>query len=415
MQTQLKPWTGSERLYFYPQSAQIVGQTAQIGRLRIDFGRQGNEFYSTWEDSRLSLKSDKFRQQFDDVINDLRFGDGNRPLAGRKEMTEFLRDKQAAILPGDGEWHGFQIDSEEYTSLLRCKPSPGDYEAYVWCYKKDWLDEHMANAEKGIRFIDSHYQDKFRIRDGNRIRITFPDGEIQEKQCRYVDDTHFEMDRGIGPFSLFHICQFAEQMERSGAAVAPADQPLAVLHETDDEIRIALVSSMRKWGRRYPDAGYGGRFYHWLRAKNPEPYGSYGNGSAMCVSAAGWLYDTLDETRHVARLTADVTHNHPEGVKGAEATANAIFLSRTGASKDEIRAYIITEFGYDLSRTCNEIRRTYHHSVLFLLVFFLLFRSSDDNHNNDYYNQYDEQPDKDAESERLRAEVAEPAFILFRV
>ena len=72
MQTQLKPWTGSERLYFYPQSAQIVGQTGQIGRLRIDFGRQGNEFYSTWEDSRLSLKSDKFRQQFDDIISLLR-------------------------------------------------------------------------------------------------------------------------------------------------------------------------------------------------------------------------------------------------------------------------------------------------------------------------------------------------------
>jgi len=231
MQTQLKPWTGSEHLYFYPQSAQIVGQTGQIGRLRIDFGRHGNEFYSTWEDSRLSLKSDKFRQQFDDIINDLRFGDGGRPLAGRKELTEFLRDKQAAILPEDGEWHGFRIDSDEYTALLRCKPSPGDYEAYVWCYKKDWLDEHMANAENGIRFIDSHYQDKFRIRDGDRIRITFPDGETLEKHCRYVDDAHFEMDRGVGPFSLFHICQFAEQMEKSGATVVPIDEPLAVLHE----------------------------------------------------------------------------------------------------------------------------------------------------------------------------------------
>ena len=140
MQMQLKPWTGSERLYFYPQSAQIVGQTGQIGRLRIDFGRHGNEFYSTWEDSRQSLKSDMFRQQFDDIINDLRFDDGGRPLAGRKELTDFLRDKQAAILPEDGEWHGFRIDSDEYTALLRCKPSPGDYEAYVWCYKKDWLD-----------------------------------------------------------------------------------------------------------------------------------------------------------------------------------------------------------------------------------------------------------------------------------
>jgi ADP-ribosylglycohydrolase len=91
------------------------------------------------------------------------------------------------------------------------------------------------------------------------------------------------------------------------------------------------------------------------------PYGSYGNGSAMRVSAAGWLYDSLETTRKMARWTAEVTHNHPEGVKGAEATASAIFMARNGASKEEIRDYIVREFGYDLSRTCDEIRPSYHH------------------------------------------------------
>jgi ADP-ribosylglycohydrolase len=81
----------------------------------------------------------------------------------------------------------------------------------------------------------------------------------------------------------------------------------------------------------------------------------------MRVSAAGWLCETLDETRHIARLTAEVTHNHPEGIKGAEAAASAIFLARTGHGKDEIRDYIAGEFGYDLSRTCDEIRPDYHH------------------------------------------------------
>ena len=81
----------------------------------------------------------------------------------------------------------------------------------------------------------------------------------------------------------------------------------------------------------------------------------------MRVSAAGWLYDTLEETRRIARLTAEVTHNHPEGIKGAEATASAIFLAHTGVDRDEIKDYIISEFGYDLSRTCNEIRPAYHH------------------------------------------------------
>ena len=81
----------------------------------------------------------------------------------------------------------------------------------------------------------------------------------------------------------------------------------------------------------------------------------------MRVSSAGWLYETLDETRRIARLTAEVTHNHPEGIKGAEAAASAIYLARTGSSKEKIRDYIIREFRYDLSRTCDEIRPSYHH------------------------------------------------------
>ena len=95
--------------------------------------------------------------------------------------------------------------------------------------------------------------------------------------------------------------------------------------------------------------------------QNPKPYGSYGNGSAMRVAAAGWLYDTIERTREMARLTAEVTHDHPEGIKGAEATASAIFLARTGSGKEEIRRYIVREFGYDLSRTCDEIRPAYRH------------------------------------------------------
>ena len=92
-------------------------------------------------------------------------------------------------------------------------------------------------------------------------------------------------------------------------------------------------SEMRIWGETYPHAGYGGMFRRWLHAENPNPYGSFGNGSAMRVSAAGWLFDTLDKTLEMAKVTAEVTHNHPEGIKGAQATAAAIFLARTGHSK----------------------------------------------------------------------------------
>ena len=113
-----------------------------------------------------------------------------------------------------------------------------------------------------------------------------------------------------------------------------------------------VVYSLKDWGHRYPFAGYGGRFGAWLHHDECEPYGSWGNGSAMRVSSVGWMYDSMERTREVAAATAAVTHNHPEGIKGAEATAAAIFLARNGASKDEIREYVTSEFGYDLSRTC---------------------------------------------------------------
>ena len=123
----------------------------------------------------------------------------------------------------------------------------------------------------------------------------------------------------------------------------------------------AVQHEMRFWGREYPHAGYGGMFRRWLCAEHPQPYGSFGNGSAMRVAAAGWLFDTLDKTLEMAKVTAEVTHNHPEGIKGAQATAAAIFLARTGHSKPEIRQYAEQTFGYDLSRTCDEIRPGYCH------------------------------------------------------
>lgn len=171
----------------------------------------------------------------------------------------------------------------------------------------------------------------------------------------------YEFDRSpkIKEFPLFS--QGSCFTDDTVMTIAVAEALLDTVSGSDDEIKRSLVSSMRKWGKRYPDAGYGLRFNSWLRAKIPESYGSYGNGSAMRVSATGWLYNNIEETRRIARKTAEVTHNHPEGIKGAEATASAIYLARNGASKVEIRNYIISEFDYDLSRTCDEIRPTYRH------------------------------------------------------
>lgn len=172
----------------------------------------------------------------------------------------------------------------------------------------------------------------------------------------------YEFDRGNKSKEFPLFCENSRFTDDSVMTIAVAEALLDSWFLDDDSIRAALIKSMRKWGKKYPDAGYGRKFLCWLREKDPKPYGSCGNGSAMRVSAAGWLFDTLEETREKARLTAEVTHDHPEGIKGAEATSSAIFLARTGRSKGEIRDYIVQEFGYDLSRTCDQIRPSYYHN-----------------------------------------------------
>ena len=172
----------------------------------------------------------------------------------------------------------------------------------------------------------------------------------------------FEFDRGgkTKEFPLF--CAESEFTDDTVMTLAVADALMDVTPEMPDEQIMARIAGMLRWhGRRFPNAGYGVRFCQWLRGWYPGPYNSYGNGSAMRVSSAAWLFDDLTLVRRMARLSAAVTHNHPEGIKGAEATACAIFLARTGSTKEEIRDFIETIFDYDLSRTCDQIRPGYHH------------------------------------------------------
>ena len=168
----------------------------------------------------------------------------------------------------------------------------------------------------------------------------------------------FDMGDKTKDFPLFSedSCFTDDTVMTVAVAEAFLDAP-----DDGEAIRWRLIQSMQKYGKLYPHAGYGGMFRRWLKSANPQSYGSYGNGSAMRVAAVAWLYNNLDTVRRMARLSAEVTHNHPEGIKGAEAPASAIFLARTGHSKAEIKAYIENEFCYDLSRTCDEIRPTYCH------------------------------------------------------
>ncbi len=143
---------------------------------------------------------------------------------------------------------------------------------------------------------------------------------------------------------------------------------------TDDTVLTAAVAdalvsgrgyadAILDWARSYPRAGYGTAFKVWMSSDAPRPYGSFGNGSAMRASAIGWAFTSLETVLAEARRSAEVTHDHPEGIKGAQAIAAAVFLARTGASKDELGSALSSRFGYDLSRSIREIRPHYSFDV----------------------------------------------------
>ncbi len=153
----------------------------------------------------------------------------------------------------------------------------------------------------------------------------------------------------------FKLCtQFSRFTDDTVCSIAVAD---AITSDMD------FTRSLREWCQKYLHAGYGGRFRHWIVSDNPAPYRSFGNGSAMRVSAAGALASSVEECLSLAEKSASVTHNHPEGIKGAQAVALAIFLSLEGKDKDSIKHELESRFAYDLSRDYDEIQKDYSFQV----------------------------------------------------
>ena len=212
------PMQLEEARYSYRNSQQISSQTGLIGYLRADMGTNGNEFWSTWNDYRKDLKTDDFKSEFDDVINSFR--EKGQFLSDRQTLSRFCDDSQNALEFGErygaGRDYGVRVNTQDYAYLMRLNPHKGEYNLYCYCYRKDWLDHHLERARRGIRFINPHYKELFRIPDGDHIRITYPDGSHKDRTCRYIDDSHVEVDN-----NLYHICEFAEIMESNGNTVVP--------------------------------------------------------------------------------------------------------------------------------------------------------------------------------------------------
>ncbi|MCX8124243.1 MAG: ADP-ribosylglycohydrolase family protein [Spirochaetes bacterium] len=153
-------------------------------------------------------------------------------------------------------------------------------------------------------------------------------------------------------FDLFN--PYATFTDDTVLTIAIAD---CILHKKD------FAHTLWEYGNRYPHRGYGGAFYSWLQSCNLKPYNSFGNGSAMRVSPVGFAYTSLHDVCSIAEKTAAVTHNHPQGIKGAQAVAASVFLAKQGKSKEEIKHYIAHTFGYNLEYTIDEIRPSYHFDV----------------------------------------------------
>lgn len=212
---EIRPMAKEEQKYTYRQSMQIQGQTGNIGYLRGDFGNRGNEFYTTWNDQRQSLKTGEFKAELDEVINVLRSKKYGL-LESRRQMSAYVsRFPESAFQGNCGTEYGFRVETERYAYLIRCSLIKGDYNFYCFCYVGEYLDRHMENARQGIRFIEPDYTEKFQILDGGKIIITTAWGK-EERTCRYIDEYHTEVGS-----QLYHICQFAELMHRNGATYEP--------------------------------------------------------------------------------------------------------------------------------------------------------------------------------------------------
>lgn len=236
MDLDMRALTEKEDKYTFSNSMQISMQCGLIGHLRADMDSDGNGFFSSWEDYRKELKTDEFKDEFDKVINSLR--EEGDILYNRKSLAKYCYSSPQAKMNNEQDYYGVRVDTQKYAYLCRLNPNKGEYNLYCYCYIKDWLDKHIRSAGKGIRFITPEYKEKFRISDGEKIRITFSDGEVKDRVCRYIDDSHVE----VGD-DLYHICEFAERMEQCGATFIPLRSDLpevcySILPSTGDVIII---------------------------------------------------------------------------------------------------------------------------------------------------------------------------------
>lgn len=225
MKLEIISMTPQDQMYSYSQNSQIQAQTGCIGHLRGDFGT-GQEFFTSWFDHQEEYKTNEFKLELDEVVNSLRGKDGL--LFSRGSMSRYCWRHSEAEMVGDYcTEYGFKLKTAQHTYMLRCNLNYGDYNFYLYAYVSRFLEHHMEKAKQGIRFITPGYKEIFRIPDGDMIRIFTGGGETRDRTCRFIDETHFETS-GNYSSAIYHICEFAERLEKTHGSVIPLRSSLPV-------------------------------------------------------------------------------------------------------------------------------------------------------------------------------------------
>lgn len=285
----------AERLYSASQSMQLKGQTGCVGHLRAGIGMDAQGFLKTWQSHRQDLDTAEFQAEFESVLNAL-VCDGQYGgfLKSRDAMRDFCQEHPESSFD-DGFAFGFRADTAQYSYLIRLNPYKEEENLSLYCYRRNSLDRHMKQAEKGIRFITPHYEEKFRIADGDMVRIRCPDGKQIDQECRYIDECHVEVGKGWD--NLYHICQFAEMMERNGNSVIPLRNSLPLICYGKVPEKRAIVMFERGFdGYRSASAVTRGRTSQKLVDELNSGMGvSKAQAAAMLVGATqGWATPAAD-------------------------------------------------------------------------------------------------------------------------
>lgn len=295
MELTFRTATPAERLYSASQSMQLKGQTGCVGHLRAGTGMDAQGFLKTWQSHRQDLDTEEFQAEFEIVLNAL-VGGGQYGgfLKSRDAMRDFCQEHPESSFD-DGFAFGFRADTAQYSYLIRLNPYKEEENLSLYCYRRDSLERHMKQAEKGIRFITPHYEEKFRIADGDMVRIRCPDGRQLDRECRYIDECHVEVGKGWD--NLYHICQFAEMMERNGNSVIPLRNSLPLICYGKVPEKRAIVMFERGFdGYRSASAVTRGRTSQKLVDELNSGMGvSKAQAAAMLVGATqGWATPAAD-------------------------------------------------------------------------------------------------------------------------